>query len=148
MLDDIVPDSREVLHQLCLAGLCIEVGHTGIEVVGTHGMSHGLILLAELMTVLIVVFAVLHAVADGDKSLGQGEIFLIARLAIHLRSTHIVAGTDGIARELSRVVGQEVIEEVGSLPAAIEQGGLAGGTLMDDTGCDEVTEVIGLEIKS
>ena len=120
MLDDIIPDSREVLHQLCLAGLCIEVGHTGIEVVGTHGMSHGLILLAELMTVLIVVFAVLHAVADGDKSLGQGEIFRISRLTVHLSGTHIVTGTDGIARKLCRVVGQEIIEEISSLPAAIE----------------------------
>ena len=60
MVHDVVPDGREVLHQLRLAGLGIEVCYAGIEVVGTDGMAHCLVLVAELMAVLVMVFAVLH----------------------------------------------------------------------------------------
>ena len=97
MMNDVVPNGCEVLHQLFLACLCIEVGHAGIEIVCSDGMPHCLVLVAQLVAVLIVVFAIGHGVADGNQAFGQREIFLFARLPIHLCSTHVVTGTDGIA---------------------------------------------------
>ena len=148
MVHDVIPDGAEVLHQLRLACLGIEVGNTGIEVVGTDRMAHSLVLVAKLMTVLVVVLAVLYGVADGYETFGQREVFLVARLTIHLGSTHIVAGTDGVARQLGGIVGEKVVEEVGSLLATVEEGSLARGTLVDDTGGHEVAEVVGLEVQA
>ena len=100
------------------------------------------------MAVLIVVLAIGYAVADGDETFGQGQVFLVARLAVHLGSTHIVAGADGVARKLGGIVGQEVVEEVGSLASAVEEGGLARGALVDDACRHEVSEVVGLKIQT
>ena len=148
VVDNVVPDGGEVPHELSLARLGIEVGDTGIEVVGAYGVSHGLVLVAELVAVLVVVLAVGHAVADGYQPLGQRQVFLVARLAVYLGGTHVVAGTDGVARQLGSVVGQEVVKEVGSLLAALEERGLACGALVYDAGGNEVPEVIGLEVQT
>ena len=148
MVDNVVPDGGEVPHELSLARLGIEVGDTGIEVVGAYGVSHGLVLVAELVAVLVVVLAVGHAVADSYQPLGQRQVFLVARLAVYLGGTHVVAGTDGVARQLGSVVGQEVVKEVGSLLAALEERGLACGALVYDAGGNEVPEVIGLEVQT
>ena len=120
MLDDIVPNGTEVLHQLGFTRLGIEIGDTCIEVVGTNGMSHSLVLVAELMTVLVVVLTISYAIADSNESLGQRQVFLVASLTVHLCSTHIVAWTDGITREFGGIVGQEIIKEIGSLPSTVE----------------------------
>ena len=111
-------------------------------------MTHGLVLVAELMTVLVVVFAIGHTVANGYQALGQREVFLVARLTIHLGSSHIVTGADGIARELCSIVGEEVVEEVGSLLATLEKGGLARSTLVDDACGHEVTKVVSFEVQA
>ena len=71
MIDDVVPDSTQILHQLCLARLSIKVGNTSVEVIGTDGMSHRFVLVAELMTVLIMILTVGDTVADGDEAFGQ-----------------------------------------------------------------------------
>ena len=71
MIDDVVPDSTQILHQLCLAGLSIKVGNTSVEVIGTDGMAHRFVLVAELMTVLIMILPVGDTVADGDEAFGQ-----------------------------------------------------------------------------
>ena len=105
MIDNVVPDGAEVLQQLRLTGLGVEVGNAGIEVVGANGMAHGFVLVAELMAVLIVVFAILHRVANGNQALGQREVFLVACLTIHFGGTHVVGGADGVAREFGSVVG-------------------------------------------
>ena len=120
MIDDVVPDSRQVFHQLTLARLCIEVCYSRIEVVGAYGMPHRLVLVAELVAILVVVLTICHRVTDGNQPLGQRQVFLVTRLTIHLSSTHIVTGTDGITRELGSIVGQEVVEEVGSLFTTLE----------------------------
>ena len=111
-------------------------------------MSHGLILVAELMTVLIVILAIGHAVTNGNKALGQFQILGVSGLAIHLRSPHIVTRTNGVTREFSGIVCQEVIEEIGCLPSTLKQGSLARGALMDDTCRHEMSEVVGLEIQT
>ena len=72
-------------------------------------MTHGFVLVAELMTVLIVILAIGHAVTNGNQALGKGEVFLVARLTIHLGSAHVMAGTDGIARELCSIIRQKVV---------------------------------------
>ena len=61
---DVIPDARKVFHQLLFACLSIYVSHTCIEVIGTHGMSHRVVLFAERDTVLIVVRPVFHHAAD------------------------------------------------------------------------------------
>ena len=67
MIHDVIPDGTQIFHQLCFARLGIEVGNTSVEVVGTDGMSHSLVLVAELMSILVVVFAVGHAVTNGNQ---------------------------------------------------------------------------------
>ena len=148
MIDDIIPDSREVLHELHFASLRIEVGHTSIEVVGTYGMTHRLVLVAEFMTVLVVILTIGNTVSDGNQSFRQFEIFLVARLSVHLCRTHIVTGADGVARQLCSVIGQEVIQEVGCFLSTVEEGRLACCPFVDDTGSDEMSEVVSLEVQS
>ena len=111
-------------------------------------MAHSFVLVAELMTVLIMILAVGDAVADGNETFCQFQILRIAGLTIHLGSTHVVRGTDSIAREFGSVVGEEVIQKVGSLLSAFEEGCLARGALVDDAGGHEVTKVVGLEIQA
>ena len=53
--DDILPYCREVLHQLFFARLYVEVGCSGIEIVGTDTVSACSILLAERFAVLVVI---------------------------------------------------------------------------------------------
>ena len=90
MLDNVIPDRCQVLHQLCLSGLGIEVCHTCIEIIGTYGMSHGFILLAERYAILVVVFSVFYRIAYGNKPFGELQILWIASGTIHFCGTHIV----------------------------------------------------------
>ena len=96
MIHNVFPDSREIFHQLGLASLGVEVGHACIQIVRSYGVPHCLVLVAQLMTVLIMIFAISHAVTDGDEALRQCQVFLVARLTVHLRRTHIVTWTDGV----------------------------------------------------
>ena len=148
MIHNIVPNGFQISHQLFLTGLSIKVSHTGIKVVGAHGMSHSLVLVAEFVAVLIMVFTIGYAIADGNQALGQFQIFRISCLAVHLRCPHVVARTDGITRKLGSIVCQEVIEEIGGFSSTFKQGGLPRGAFVDNTCRHKVSEVVGLEIQT
>ena len=111
-------------------------------------MSHGLVLLVERLTILIVVGAVLYKAANLDKLLGKIEITRISRLTPHLNHTHIVTGADGTTGEFGRSRLVEVDEEVGGLDSAIEERGLSRGTLVDDGCHHQVAQVVGLEVET
>ena len=145
---DILPDARQVLHQLLLARLGIDIGHTGIEVVGANGVTHRIVLLAEGDAVLVVIRTILDHAADVDQVLREFEVARVARSTIHLHHTHVVRGADGIAGQLSRSRLVEMAEEVGRLNGGIEQGAFARSTIVRDTGHHQVAEVIGLEVQA
>ena len=89
-VNDVVPNRSEVFHQLFLTLLQEEVGHTGIQIVGAHGVSHGVVLLAERYAVLVVVGTVFHHATDVDHALGRFQITRISRGPVNLCHGHIM----------------------------------------------------------
>ena len=110
-------------------------------------MAHGLGLLPEGDSILIVIRALCHQVSRVNESLGQRKVTGIPTGAIHLDDAHVMRRTDGIVGQRAgrRVKGSA--EVVGGPPGNIQQCGFSGGTIMHTGACHQVAHVVGFEVQ-
>ena len=111
-------------------------------------MTHGIVLLAEGDTILVVVRTILDHTTNVNQVLREGQIARIARSAVHLHHTHVVRRADGVTCQLGRGGLVEMAEEVGRLDCRLEERTLTRSAVVRNTGHHQVTEVIGLEVQT
>ena len=117
---NVFPDAGQVFHQLVFSCFGIHIGHTGIQVIGTHGMSHRIVLLTERNTVLIIIGAIFHHTTDINQILGKFQITGIPCSTVHFHHAHIMGGTNSISCQFRRSGFIEMTEEVRRFYGSIE----------------------------
>ena len=117
---NVFPDAGQVFHQLVFSCFGIHIGHTGIQVIGTHGMSHRIVLLTERNTVLIIIGAIFHHSTDINQILGKFQITGIPCSTVHFHHAHIMGGTNSISCQFRRSGFIEMTEEVCRFYGSIE----------------------------
>ena len=82
MGDEVVPDGLENGEEGFVSGLGIKIGCAGLEIGGADGVANHVALFFQGDAVLVVVVAIWHEVAHGEKFDGEMEIARVARGAI------------------------------------------------------------------
>ena len=125
-----------------------DVGRAGVEVIGPDGVPRRLRLPAEGDAVLVVVRPLLDAFADLDQSAGQLEVSGLARRPIELDDPHVVRGQTALRASSDARVRDDLAEVIGGPGGDLQQVRLAGGSVMDARGRQEMAEVVRFEVEA
>src|SRR5690606_14511688 len=107
-----------------------EIGGARIEVIRSNRVSHGVGLLSERDSVLVVVTAFSDLVAQLEKLEGQLKVTTITGCAVEFNQSHEMRGTDRTARGLGRGIAEGAVEKVGGATRDGQEIGPASGSVV------------------
>ena len=137
----VLPDTLQGLLISLVASEGSHVGNARVEIAGTHGVAHNLILPEDGHVVLRILAGLVPVSTTTcliDKILGAFEVLLVARHLIELAERHLDDGMPARTVDLPLVGAEGLADEVCVLDGHVEEGLLARRTIVGNGALDQV----------